>query len=215
MTNKRNNATDMELVTLQSINIVNGTSNNQQNLKLIGGVDELARKLGVKIIQGAFSTTDINYLRLKFGTNDTMVITTDNLIHCILRIFWESGFIILFILSIIYFGYDILDESGWKWTNPIAICIISFLVCLLSATFYSFYETQNNNIIKKYKYSEKCIVIRDNKIENILSKDIVIGDIICLQVCIQHTTTIIIRIRIIIIILLISILYSYYILPMK
>lgn len=173
---------DISQATLDSINVEQARSENQANLRDLGGVEGLAKALDLRFDTG-LTMDQVRMLRSKFGENVFPESPLATYFSLLINALSDTTLLILIAAASVSLAIGVYDH-GVKtgWIEGGAIFIAVFLVSNISAINDYTKQLQFRALETTSAKDERCSVFRDSLIERINPKDLVIGDIIVLQV---------------------------------
>ena len=169
---------------LDSLNIDQAREENKANLASLGGVEGLAKLIGVNL-QAGLSENQVLLLREKFGTNQFPESPMDSYFSLLFNSLTDSTLLILIAAATVSLIIGVLEEPDHGWIEGTAIFIAVFLVSNISAFNDYSKQLQFRALEASSQKDERTSVIRDGKIQRINPTDIVVGDILVLQVLIS------------------------------
>ncbi|CAK80242.1 unnamed protein product (macronuclear) [Paramecium tetraurelia] len=166
-----------DLTDLFILNKINdGQSMNK--VKSLGDDYGLARKLNSDIKQGLGTEADVQRNRESFGDNIPVEKEPTTLCELIMECLEDTMLRILLLAALVSTVIGIINEGlATGWTEGATIFFAIFLIISITA---------GNNYLKEKQFRQlrrrlddgKCQVIRGNKVTEIATKDLVVGDIL-------------------------------------
>ena len=169
---------------LDSMNIDQAREENKANLKSLGGIDGLAKLIGVSLETG-LTEEQVLSLREKFGTNQFPESPMDSFFILLFDALTDTTLLILIAAATVSLIIGVIEDPKQGWIEGAAIFIAVFLVSNIAAFNDYSKQLQFRALEASSQKDERTSVLRDGKIQRINPKDIVVGDIVVLQVFIN------------------------------
>jgi Ca2+-transporting ATPase len=166
---------------LDSLNVEQAREANKANLDKIGGVEGLAKALGLNFATG-LTHERVLQLREKFGNNKFPESPMTSFFELLLEAFNDSTMMILIAAATVSFIVGLIEHPDHGWIEGTAIFIAVFLVANISAGNDYSKELQFRALEATSAEDERVSVFRQGVIERINPMDCVVGDILVLQV---------------------------------
>jgi magnesium-transporting ATPase (P-type) len=166
---------------LDSLNIPQGKDENKASLEEMGGIAGLMGKLGVDPEKG-YSQEDVGVMRVMFGTNEFPESPMDSFLSLLWEACMDTTLLILLAAATVSLIIGVIEEPDGGWIEGAAIYIAVVLVANIGAGNDYSKQLQFKALEASSAEDERCSVFRDESIERINPKDLVVGDIIVLQV---------------------------------
>jgi magnesium-transporting ATPase (P-type) len=99
--------------------------------------------------------------------------------------FKDTTQLILIAAALISLAIGMWEDPGHGWIEGGAILIAVFLVASVTAGNDYTKELQFRSLEASSQNDERCSVIRDGSIQRINPRDLVVGDVVLLQVCVR------------------------------
>jgi Ca2+-transporting ATPase len=154
---------------------------NKDNLNGLGGLESLAKQLGVSLDRG-LTTYQVAAMKEKFGSNVFPEAPFDSYLELLIGALGDTTLQILLVAAAVSFGIGYWQDPEAGWIDGAAIFIAVFLVSNISAGNDYSKQLQFLALEKASQKDERTSVLRNGTIERINPTDIVVGDIIILQV---------------------------------
>ena len=174
---------DLQQSVLDSLNIDQAREENKANLKSLGGVEGLAKLIGVNL-QTGLSEEQVLSLREKFGTNQFPESPMDSYLSLLFNALTDTTLLILIAAATASLIIGVIEEPDHGWREGAAIFIAVFLVSNISAFNDYSKQLQFRALEASSQKDERTSVLRDGSIQRINPSDVVVGDILVLQVLI-------------------------------
>jgi magnesium-transporting ATPase (P-type) len=168
---------------LDKLNIPQGTKENREYLDSIGGVPGLISKLKTSGVNG-LTSDGVILMRNTYGTNTFPESPMVSFFELFAEAFMDTTLIILICAAFVSLGIGIWEDPGHGWIEGGAILIAVFLVASVTAGNDYTKELQFRSLEASSQNDERCSAIRDGSIQRINPRDLVVGDVVLLQVCI-------------------------------
>ena len=172
---------DLQQSVLDSLNIGQAKEENKANLASLGGVEGLAKLIGVNVMTG-LSENQVVSMREKFGTNQFPESPMDSYFSLLFNALTDSTLLILIAAATVSLIIGLIEEPDHGWIEGSAIFIAVFLVSNISAFNDYSKQLQFRALEASSQKDERTSVMRDGQIQRINPTDIVVGDILILQV---------------------------------
>ena len=169
---------------LDSLNIGQAREENTANLTSLGGVQGLAKLIGVNLQTGLLEK-QVHALREKFGTNQFPESPMDSYFLLLFNALTDSTLLILIAAATVSLILGMIEHPDHGWIEGSAIFIAVFLVSNISAFNDYSKQLQFRALEASSQKDERTSIMRDGKIQRINPTDIVVGDILILQVVIS------------------------------
>lgn len=170
---------------LDSLNIEQGRDENKTNLNNIGGVEKLCALIGVNPTTG-LTHAQVTIQRAQFGDNTFPESPMSSYLELLIGALSDTTLLILIAAAAVSLVIGILSHPDNGWIEGAAIFIAVFLVSNISAGNDYTKQLQFRALEASSAEDERCSVLREGSIERINPKDIVVGDIMVLQVCLRQ-----------------------------
>lgn len=171
--------------TLDSLNVEQARNENRAKLDELGGVDALAKLIGVSFATG-LTNEQVVHLREKHGTNKFPESPMSSFFELLLDALSDTTLLILIAAATVSLVLGITtgtaEEKKNGWIEGAAIFIAVFLVSNIAATNDYTKELQFRALEATSQEDERCSVLRNSIVERINPVDLVVGDILVLQV---------------------------------
>lgn len=175
--------TEITVEVLNSMNVEQAPVDNRDHLAALGGIEGLAQKLGVNLETG-LSTEQVLAMRKKFGTNEFPASPMKGYFELLFEALNDTTLIILIVAAGVSFVIDSVQHGiAEGWIEGGAIFIAVFLVSNITACNNYVKALQFRAIEQSTDDDERCSVFRESSINRINPRELVVGDIIVLQVC--------------------------------
>eukprot|EP00981_Chlorochromonas_danica_P002747 scaffold537_cov180-Ochromonas_danica.AAC.52 len=165
---------------LDSLNVEQAREDNRKHLDELGGVEILAKIIGVNLITG-WSHDDVLAMRQRFGTNAFPESPMESYFTLLLRALSDGILLILIAASTVSLIIGVLTHPEDGWIEAVAIFIAIFLVSNITAGNDYSKQLQFRALEASSQNDERASVLRNGSIERVNPKDIVVGDIVVLQ----------------------------------
>lgn len=166
---------------LDNLNVEQGRDENKANLEALGGVEALMKIIGVNPSTGLTNSQVIG-LREQFGDNSFPESPMDTYLELLIGALSDTTLLILTAAAAVSLVIGIITEPEHGWIEGAAIFIAVFLVSNISAGNDYSKQLQFLALEHSSAQDERTSVYRDNVIERINPKELVVGDIVVLQV---------------------------------
>ncbi len=166
---------------LDSLNIDQAREENIENLKSLGGVEGLAKLIGVNLETG-LTEEQVLLLRKNFGNNQFPESPMDSFFSLLFDALTETTLLILISAATVSLIIGVIQEPEEGWIEGVAIFIAVFLVSNIAAFNDYSKQLQFRALEASSQKDERTSVLRDKQIQRINPIDIVVGDILVLQV---------------------------------
>lgn len=166
---------------LDNLNVPQGKDENKQHLEDLGGVQGLIEKLGLTIDEG-LSQEQVLIQREKYGTNEFPESPMDSFLSLLFEACMDTTLLILLGAATVSLIIGFIEDPAGGWIEGAAIYIAVVLVANIGAGNDYSKQLQFRALEASSAKDERCSVFRDNTIERINPKDLVVGDTIVLQV---------------------------------
>jgi magnesium-transporting ATPase (P-type) len=154
---------------------------NKTNLTNLGGVEGLAKLIGVNL-QTGLTENQVLLLREKFGTNEFPESPMDSFFVLLFHALTDTTLLILIAAATVSLIIGVIEHGEDGWIEGAAIFIAVFLVSNISAFNDYSKQLQFRALEASSAKDERCSVLRGGEICRINPKDIVVGDILVMQV---------------------------------
>ena len=171
----------MQQSVLDSLNVDQAREENRENLTSLGGVQGLAKLIGVDL-QAGLSEKQVLLQRENFGTNEFPESPMDSYFSLLFNALTDTTLLILIAAATVSLIIGVIEEPEHGWIEGSAIFIAVFLVSNISAFNDYSKQLQFRALEASSQKDERTSVVRDGKIQRINPTDIVVGDILILQV---------------------------------
>eukprot|EP00981_Chlorochromonas_danica_P011661 scaffold4203_cov166-Ochromonas_danica.AAC.7 len=165
---------------LDSLNVEQQRDENRKVLDDLGGVEALARIIGLNVHTG-LTQQQVKLLRDKFGANAYPEAPLDSFFKLLLEALSDMILIILIIAASVSLIIGVLTEPDHGWIEGCAIFIAIALVSTISAGNDYSKQLQFRALEHSSADDERTSVLREGCVERINPKDVVVGDILVLQ----------------------------------
>jgi Ca2+-transporting ATPase len=166
---------------LDSMNIDQAREENKANLISLGGVQGLAKLIGVDL-QAGLSEKQVLLQRENFGRNEFPESPMDSYLSLLFNALTDSTLLILIAAATVSLIIGVVEHPDHGWIEGTAIFIAVFLVSNISAFNDYSKQLQFRALEASSQKDERTSVVRDGNIQRINPADIVVGDILILQV---------------------------------
>ncbi len=167
---------------LDSLNVEQSAEGNKERLKAMGGVESLAKSLGLKFETG-LTHAQVIELRNKFGNNNFPESPMKTFLELFIEALSDSTLLILTAAATVSLVIGTIEHPDHGWIEGGAIFIAIFCVSLITAGNDYMKELQFRALEATSAEDERVSVFREGTIERIHPIDCVVGDILVLQVC--------------------------------
>lgn len=167
-------------ITLNGLNEPQDFEGNQENLDLLGGVEGLAKRLGVDIEKG-LTHSQVNLLGETFGKNKFTSPPKKYFILMFLESLTDPTLVVLMVAAIVSLAIGIFQDGQNGWIEGAAIFIAIMLVSMITTSNDYSKELQFRALERSSQHDEKTTVVRDGGAMLIPTRDLVVGDIVKLQ----------------------------------
>ena len=171
----------MQQSVLDSLNVDQAREENRENLTSLGGVQGLAKLIGVDL-QAGLSEKQVLLQRENFGTNEFPESPMDSFFSLLFDALTETTLLILISAATVSLIIGVIQEPEEGWIEGVAIFIAVFLVSNIAAFNDYSKQLQFRALEASSQKDERTSVLRDKQIQRINPIDIVVGDILVLQV---------------------------------
>ncbi len=154
---------------------------NRASLDILGGVDELAKKLRVSF-EGGLTSSQVLDHRRRYGTNSFPESPMQSYFSLLFDAFSDSTLLVLMAASAVSLAVGVVENPDKGWLEGTSIFIAVILVANITAGNDYSKELQFRALEASSQQDERTSVYRDFCIERINPKDLVVGDVIILQV---------------------------------
>ena len=166
---------------LESLNVEQAKDDNRANLLALGGVEGLAKLMGLNM-QTGLTEAQVLYMRETFGTNQFPEAPIDSFFSLLFNALTDTTLLVLIAAATVSLIIGIIQEPADGWIEGAAIFIAVFLVSNIAAFNDYSKQLQFRALEASSQKDERSSVLREGKILRINPQDIVIGDILVLQV---------------------------------
>jgi magnesium-transporting ATPase (P-type) len=166
---------------LDSLNVEQARGENRKALETMGGVDALARLMGVNLHTG-LTHSQVEAMRANFGDNAFPEAPLDSYLSLLFEALTDGTLLILIAAASVSLVIGIITEPDHGWIEGGAIFIAVFLVSNIAAGNDYTKQLQFRALEHSSAEDERCSVLRAGNIERINPKEIVVGDLLILQV---------------------------------
>jgi Ca2+-transporting ATPase len=166
---------------LDSLNVEQAKDENRENLDKLGGIDKLAKILGLNVETG-LSSSQVETLRARFGDNSFPESPMETYLALLFNALTDTTLLILIAAATVSLVIGVITEPGAGWIEGAAIFIAIFLVSNISAGNDYSKQIQFKALEASSAKDERCSVLRDGVINRVNPNELVVGDIIVLQV---------------------------------
>ena len=166
---------------LDSLNVEQSRETNKQDLDKLGGVEGLAKALGVNFDTG-LTHEQVLTQRAKYGTNKFPESPMKTFFGLLTEALSDTTLLILVAAATVSLAIGSVEDPEQGWIEGVAIFIAVFLVANISAGNDYSKELQFRALEATSQEDERVSVFREHKIERINPMDCVVGDILVLQV---------------------------------
>jgi magnesium-transporting ATPase (P-type) len=162
------------------MNVAQAKEDNRKHLDDLGGVENLARMLGVDIHTG-WSHAQVTSMRTRFGTNTFPESPMESYFSLLIQALSDGILLILIAASSVSLIIGLLTHPEDGWIEAVAIFIAIFLVSNISAFNDYSKQLQFRALEASSQNDERTSVLREGAVERINPRDIVVGDVLMLQ----------------------------------
>ncbi len=166
---------------LDSLNVEQQRAENRKSLDDLGGIDTLAKIIGVDVHTG-LTHAQVQSLRATYGTNAFPEAPLDSYFSLLLEALSDETLLILIAAATVSLVIGVLTEPDHGWIEGAAIFIAIFLVSNISAGNDYSKQLQFRALEHSSQKDERTSVLREGTVERINPIDCVVGDILVLQV---------------------------------
>lgn len=167
---------------LDGLNAPQARDGNKENLRSLGGVEGLAKELGVNLETG-LNDNDVEMHRRIFGTNEFPAAVMTTFLEFLFEALSDTTLIILMAAAVVslIIGLTVHAEDN-GWIEGAAILIAVGLVSTVASCNNYSKELQFRALETVSQNDERCTVIRNGGINTLINpKDIVVGDILLIS----------------------------------
>ncbi len=166
---------------LDDMNVPQAKEENKRNLEALGGLEGLARCIGVDLTVG-LTAAKVESQRDNFGRNAFPESPMDSFLSLLLDAFMDTTLLILLAAATVSLIIGAVEDPEEGWIEGVAIFIAVFLVANISAGNDYSKQLQFRALEASSAKDERTSVLRDGSVERINPIDLVVGDIVVLQV---------------------------------
>ena len=167
---------------LNSLNVEQCRAQNRGKLDEIGGIHALARRIGVELEKG-LSDAQVQKQRELFGTNAMPESPKTGFFALLLNALSETILLILIAAAAVSLAIGLYEDPEHGYVEGAAIFIAVFLVSNIQAFNDYSKELKFRELEASSANDQRASVLRNGVVELVNPADLVVGDIICLQVC--------------------------------
>ena len=176
------NRTAIQQEVLNSLNVdETREGEHRENLDNLGGVEGLARQLGVDLGTG-LATSQVAEHRAWYGTNIFPASPFASYLELLMGALSDTTLLILLAAAAVSFGIGYWQDPSSGWVDGAAIFVAVFLVSNIAAANDYSKELQFLELEKAADVDQRTSVLRNGLIERVNPTELVVGDIIILQV---------------------------------
>jgi len=165
---------------LDSINVEQQKEDNRNSLDELGGVEGLAKKLGVNPETGLTSDQVLG-LRAKFGENRFPESKMESFLELLIAALSDTVLLILIAAATVSLALGTYQDPDHGWIEGVAIFIAVILVSNIAAGNDYSKQLQFKALEATSAADERTSVLRNGDITRINPMEIVVGDIIVMQ----------------------------------
>jgi calcium-translocating P-type ATPase len=166
---------------LKTVNVLQAQESlDRTALEKVGGPEGLAKLLGSDLHQG-MTNAQVKINSAEFGENAFPPTPLDTFFELFIGAFNDPVLIVLLVAAIVSITIGVWQDPEAGFIEGTAIFIAVFAVSSISAGNDYSKQLQFLELEKASADDEKCSVLREGVVEQISSKNVVIGDIVVMQ----------------------------------
>ena len=172
---------------MDSLNVEQARDDNRKNLDALGGIEKLCALIGVDQSVG-LTHEQVIIQRGKYGDNTFPESPMASYLELLFNALSDTTLLILIAAAAVSLVIGFLAHPDNGWIEGTAIFIAVFLVSNISAGNDYTKQLQFKALEASSAKDERTSVLRGGVIDRINPKDLVVGDVLVLQVCLMSNT---------------------------